>query len=85
MDPGDGADPVRQAMGADLNTLIHLRNARLLELQQAPAHEIDAMLQAMKSACRLPKLGYHFERHGKDFAAVSPDDLNAFCCACPKG
>ncbi len=70
-----------QALGADLNTLLRLRETRLAELRETSSAEIESVLHGMQAARRLPKLDYHFEQHGAELGAATPDELNTLFLA----
>ncbi len=61
----------RQALGADLNVLVQLRNTRLNELQTMQSEAITALVDRVQTSRSFPKAKYHCEQHGAEFGVTS--------------
>jgi len=67
-----------RAVGADVNRLAVLREVRLSQVRAMSADQLDALFAQMRTATTLPKLKYHYERHGRLLGASSPEEYLGF-------
>lgn len=66
-----------KAVGADVHKLAVLREVRLGQLRQMTGEQIDSLMQKMTSAIELPRLAYHYQRHGKLLGVSSQEEYLA--------
>ncbi|MBI4321761.1 MAG: NYN domain-containing protein [Chloroflexi bacterium] len=65
---------VLKAVGADVNKLALLQETRLKELHGLTTAHIDTLMQKMTNATELPRLAYHFRRHGELMGASTKEE-----------
>jgi SPP1 gp7 family putative phage head morphogenesis protein len=66
-----------RALGADVNRLAALREARLSQLRAMSNDQLEALFAEIRGATTLPKLKYHYQRHRELLGASNQDEYLA--------
>jgi SPP1 gp7 family putative phage head morphogenesis protein len=66
-----------RALGADVNRLAALGEARLSQLRAMSNDQLEALFAEIRGATTLPKLKYHYQRHRELLGASSQDEYLA--------
>ena len=60
-----------------LGATASLRAQRLAQLKQLSDGDVEAIVHDVKSSQSIPRLGYHFARHGAEFEVDNPEEYVA--------